>query len=71
MTIPEKWLKVFNEEQRQYEAWQRGEQDMPAFVDASIVGMEKMEAYCQMAEERVRDEVIFDRKKIVEILSWD
>ncbi len=52
MAIPKKWLKVFQEEQQQYEAWQDGKiADMPASVDAPINDPEKLEAYCQMAEE--------------------
>ncbi len=72
MAIPDKWRKVFQEEQKQYEAWQNGETDaVPAFVDAPFNDPEKLEAYCLMVEERVKDGVVFDGNKIVEILPWD
>lgn len=72
MAIPEKWLDVFQQEEKQYNAWQNGEiADVPAFVDAPIGDPEKLEAYCQMAEERVREGVVFDGNEIIEILPWD
>ncbi len=72
ITIPKKWTKVFQEEEKQYNAWLNGETDtVPAFVDAPIGDPEKLEAYCQMVEESVREGVIFDGKRIVEILPWD
>lgn len=72
MAIPDKFRKEFQQEEKQYIAWQGGKiADMPAFVDAPIGDLEKLEAYCQMAEERVREGVVFDGNEIVEILPWD
>ncbi len=72
MAVPKKWLDEFQKEQEQYEAWQDGKiADVPSFVDAPIKDPEKLEAYCQMAEEAVKEGVIFDGNEIVEILPWD
>ncbi len=72
MAIQEKWRRVFRDEQEQYNAWHDGKiADVPSFVDAPIGDPEKLEAYCQMAEEAVREGVIFDGKRIIEILPWD
>lgn len=46
MAIPKKWLDVFQQEEEQYLAWQRGETaDVPSFVDAPIGAPEKLEAW--------------------------
>lgn len=73
MVVPEKWRRVFEDEEKQYRAWQDAEveQPPPPFVDAPINDPEKLEAYCQMAEERVREGVVFDGNEIIEILPWD
>jgi hypothetical protein len=72
MSISQKWLDVFRQEEEQYLAWQDGKvADVPAFVDAPIKDPDKLEAYCMMVEERVRDGVVFDGNEIIEILPWD
>jgi hypothetical protein len=71
MAIPDKWRKVFQEEQELYEASAWRATGCACLCGLTDIDTEKIEAYCQMAEERVKDGVIFDRNKIVEILPWD
>lgn len=70
MVIAQKWRKIFEEEQKQWLAWQDAEveQSPPPFVDAPIRNPEKFEAYCQMAAERIREGVVFEENDILEIL---
>ncbi len=66
-------MEQLKKEDQEYEAWLRGEtEEPPAWLGRPIGNPERVEILCEIAEERVREGVVFDNKnEIVEILPWD
>ncbi len=67
MTKKQKVLEQLKKEDQEYEAWLRGEtEEPPAWLERPIGNPEKVGILCEIAEERVREGVIFnDKNEIV------
>lgn len=71
MTPKEDALRRLQKEDEEYRAWLNGEmEEKPPCIEKPVGDPRIVEEYCQMAAERVREGVIFEGNRIIEILPW-